>query len=92
MSVRAIKRLDEGSAEILFTQPHMVMAAKSNIAVIHFLKERTKPIEKGIKPYTKLRKGMNYLAAPLRRDLHYALTSCEVSKSRLNITAASNGE
>jgi len=92
MSVRAIKRLDEGAAEILFTQPHLVLAAKSNIAVIHFLKERIKLIEKEIKSYIKLRKEMNYLEAPLRRDLHYALTSCEVSKTRLSSNAASNGE
>jgi hypothetical protein len=76
----------------LFTQLHLVLAAKSNIAVIHFLNEKIKLIEKEIKSYTKLCKEMNYLAASLRRDLHYALTSYEVSKTRLSINAASNGE
>jgi len=41
------------------------------------LKERGKLIEKEIKSYIKLRREINYLAAPLRRDLRYALTSCE---------------
>jgi len=62
----------------LFDQPHLVLAAKSNIAVVHFLKERIKLIEKAVRAHIKLSKEMNYLAAPLRRDLHYALTHCEV--------------
>jgi transposase len=61
MSVRAIKRLDEGDAEILFDQPHLVLAAKSNIAVIHFLKERIKTIEKAVKTHIKLRDEFKYL-------------------------------
>ena len=55
MSCRAIKRLDEGDAEILFDQPYLVLVAKSNIAVIHFLKERIKLIEKPVKSHIKLR-------------------------------------
>jgi len=55
MSVRAIKRLDEGDAEIVFDQPHLILAAKSNIAVIHFLKEKIKTIEKAVKTHIKLR-------------------------------------
>jgi len=36
MLVRAIKRLDQETDEILFTQLHLVLAAKSNITMIHF--------------------------------------------------------
>ena len=92
MLVRDIERLDEGATEILFSQLHLVLAAKRNIAVIHFLKERIRSIEKAVKSYIKLCKEMNYLAAPLRRDLRYALTSCEVSKTRPSINSESNVE
>jgi len=61
MSVRAIKRLDEGAAEIVFDQPHLVLAAKSNIAAIHFLKERIKTIEKAVKTHIKLRDEFKHL-------------------------------
>jgi transposase len=55
MSCRAIKRLQEHDAEILFPQPHLVLAAQNNIAVIHFLTERIKLIEKAVKSRTILR-------------------------------------
>jgi len=38
MSCRAIKRLEQADAEILFNHPHLVLAAQNNIAVITFLK------------------------------------------------------
>ena len=61
MSCYAIKRLDEGAAETLFNSPYLLLAAKSNIAVIHFLKERIKPIEKAVKSHIKLRDEFKYL-------------------------------
>jgi transposase len=55
MSCYAIKRLDQVAAETLFASPHSILAAKSNIAVIHFLKERIKLIEKAVKTHIRLR-------------------------------------
>ena len=46
MSCYAIKRLDEEAPESLFDSPHLLLAAKINIALIHFLKERIESIEK----------------------------------------------
>jgi transposase len=39
----------------------LLLAAKSNIAVIHFLKERIKSIEKAVKSHIKLRDEFKYL-------------------------------
>jgi len=61
MSCRAIKNLKQEAVEILFKSPHLVLAAKSNIAVIHFLKERIKLIEKAVKSHIKLREEFKYL-------------------------------
>jgi transposase len=61
MSCRAIKRLDQGDAEIFFDQPHLVLAAKSNIAVIHFLTEKIRGIEKAVKSHITLREEFSYL-------------------------------
>jgi transposase len=61
MSCYAIKTLDEEAAESLFDSPYLVLAAKSNIAVIHFLKERIKLIEKAVKSRIKLREEFKYL-------------------------------
>jgi transposase len=61
MSANAIKRLDQEAAETLFDSPHLVLAANSNIAVIHFLKERIKPIEKAVKSHITLREEFRYL-------------------------------
>jgi transposase len=61
MSANAIKRLDQGAAETLFDSPHLVMAANSNIAVIHFLKERITLIEKAVKSHIALREEFRYL-------------------------------
>lgn len=61
MSCRAIKRLEQGDAEILFNQPYLILAAKSNIAVIHFLKEKIKIIEKAVKAHITLRDEFEYL-------------------------------
>ena len=61
ISCRAIKRLDQGDAEILFDHPHLVLAARSNIAVIHFLAERIKHIEKAVKSHITLREEFKWL-------------------------------
>jgi len=61
MSCYAIKSLDQEAAESLFNSPYLLLAAKSNIAVIHFLKERIKPIEKAVKSHIKLRDEFKYL-------------------------------
>ncbi|NVM25863.1 MAG: IS110 family transposase [Desulfobacterales bacterium] len=61
MSCRAIKRLDQEALESLFDSPHLLLAAKSNIAVIHFLKDRIASIEKAVKSHIKLRDEFKYL-------------------------------
>jgi hypothetical protein len=49
MSGRAIKKLKAEDAEALFDSPYLVLAAKSNIAVIQFLTKTIKVIEKAVK-------------------------------------------
>ena len=61
MSCYAIKRLDQEAVESLFTSPHSILAANSNIAVIHFLKQRIKHIEKAVRSHIKLRDEFKYL-------------------------------
>ena len=61
MSCYAIKRLEQEAPETLFNSPHSILAAKSNIAVIHFLKERIKLIEKAVRSHIKLRDEFKYL-------------------------------
>lgn len=61
MSCRAIKSFDEEAPETLFDSPHLLLAARSNIAVIHFLRERIKLIEKAVKSHIKLRDEFKYL-------------------------------
>ena len=61
MTCYAIKRLDEAAAETLFNSPYLLLAAKSNIAVIHFLKDRIASIEKAVKSHIKLRDEFKYL-------------------------------
>ncbi len=61
MSCRAIKSFDEEAPETLFDSPHLLLAARSNIAVIHFLRERIKLIEKAVKSHIKLREEFKYL-------------------------------
>jgi len=61
MSCYAIKILEQEAAETLFESPYLVLAAKSNIAVIHFLKERIKLIEKAVKSHITLREEFKYL-------------------------------
>jgi transposase len=61
MSCYAIKRLEQEAAETLFDSPHLVLAAKSNIAAIHFLTERINLIEKAVKSHIKLRDEFKHL-------------------------------
>ena len=61
MSCYAIKRLDQEAPESLFNSPYLLLAAKSNIAVIYFLKERIKLREKAVKSHIKLRDEFKYL-------------------------------
>jgi transposase len=61
ISCRAIKRLEQGTAETLFDSPHLVLAAQNNIAVIHFLTERITGIEKEVKSHITLRDEFTYL-------------------------------
>ena len=61
MSCRAIKRLEQADAEILFDHPHLVLAAQNNIAAIRFLKDRIESIEREVKSVIKLRKEFTCL-------------------------------
>jgi ABC-type oligopeptide transport system ATPase subunit len=61
MAANAIKKLDQGAAETLFDSPHLVLAAQNNIAVIHFLTERIKLIERAVKSQLTLREEFKYL-------------------------------
>jgi len=61
MSCRAIKRLDGEAAQSLFDSPHLLLAAKSNIAVIHFLNEKIKIIEQSVKAHIILQDEFQHL-------------------------------
>jgi transposase len=61
MAVRGIKKLMEEDAESLFESPHLVLAAKNNIATIQFLTKRIKIIEREVRPLINLREGFKYL-------------------------------
>ena len=61
MSARAIKRLTESDMEMIFNSPHLILSAQSNIAVIRFLTERIKKIEKEVMSQVKLRKEFKSL-------------------------------
>jgi len=61
MSGRAIKKLKGEDAEELFDSPFLVLAAKSNIAVIQSLTKTIKAIENAVKSQAKLRKEFQLL-------------------------------
>jgi transposase len=61
MSGKAIKQLNEAEAEALFDSPHLGLAARSNLSVIHFLAEKINIIEKEVKSQVKLREEFKYL-------------------------------
>jgi transposase len=61
MSSRDIKGLDESDAEKLFADPFLILAARSSISTIQFLRARIKEIEKAAKCHIKLKPGFEYL-------------------------------
>lgn len=61
MSCRAIKRLAESDADALFDSANLVFAAKNNIAVISYLGEIIKSIEKQVMSEVKLRNEFKLL-------------------------------
>lgn len=61
MSARAIKKLTESDTKKVFESPYLELSADSNIAVIRFLTERIKKIEKEVKSQIKLRKEFKSL-------------------------------
>ena len=61
MSGNAIKKLKEADAEELFDQTHLLLATKSSISVIQFLKEKISIIEKEALSLLKPHHGFNYL-------------------------------
>ena len=63
ISGNGIKKLKEADAEKLFDQTHLVLAAKSSILVVRFLKEKIAIIEK--KEYFFYRRGV--FSLPARR-------------------------
>ncbi len=61
MSSRDIKKLEESDADKLFNEPFLILAAKSSIAVIRFLKKRIKEIEKAVKSHVQIKPEFEYL-------------------------------
>ena len=61
MSSRDIKQLDESDADKLFEDPFLILAARSSISAIQFLRTRIKEIEKAAKSHVKLKPGFEYL-------------------------------
>lgn len=55
MSCRAIKRLGQADAPILFDQPHLSLALQSSSAAIQFLSRRITDIETAVKAHIRLR-------------------------------------
>jgi len=55
MSSRDIKKLEESDADKLFHEPFLILAAKSSISVIRFLKKRIKEIEKAVKSHVRIK-------------------------------------
>jgi transposase len=55
MSARAIKKLTEEDAGQLFEHPHLVMAARNNISIMKFLKEKICLIERELLSQVELR-------------------------------------
>jgi transposase len=61
MSSRDIKKLETGDADKLFDDPSLVLAAKSSISAIQFLKKRITEIEKEVKSHIQLKPEFEYL-------------------------------
>jgi len=61
ISSNKIKTFREEDAEELFDHPHLIMSAKSSIAIMRLLTEHIKAIEKEVKSQIKLRKPFQSL-------------------------------
>ena len=61
MSAGQIKKLKETDADKLFQEPHVVMAARSNISMMRSLTEHIKMIEKEVKWQLELKKAFQCL-------------------------------
>ena len=61
MPGRMIKRLKEEDVERMFDSPYQVLAAKSNISTMGFLRERIKIIEREVKNLVELREPFKCL-------------------------------
>jgi transposase len=61
MSSRDIKQLNESDADKLFEDPFLILAARSSISAIQFLRTRIKEIEKAAKSHVKLKPEFEYL-------------------------------
>jgi len=61
MSSRDIKQLDESDADTLFEDPFLILAARSSISAIQFLRTRIKEIEKAVKSHVRLKPEFEYL-------------------------------
>ena len=61
MSSRDIKQLNESDADKLFGDPFLILAARSSISAIQFLRTRIKEIEKAAKSHVKLKPEFEYL-------------------------------
>jgi transposase len=61
MSSREIKKLQESDADRLFNDPFLVLIARNNIAVIRFMSNRIKEIEKEVTSHVKLKPEFKHL-------------------------------
>ena len=61
MSSRDIKNLNEADADKLFNDPFLILAARSSISAIQFLRTRIKEIEKAAMSHVKLKPEFEYL-------------------------------
>ncbi len=61
ISGNEVKKLKEADAEKLYNQPHLIMSAKSSIAIMRFLTEHIEEIEREVKSRIKLRKAFQCL-------------------------------
>jgi transposase len=65
MSSNEIKKLTEDDVEGMFTEEHLIIAGKANIATMHFLKERIIEMEKAVLKKAKLKdEYSNLLTVP----------------------------
>jgi transposase len=61
ISSNEVKKLQEADVERLFKHPHLIMAAKSSVAVMRVITEHIESIEREVKSQIKLRKPFQCL-------------------------------